>query len=498
MLWRRPSSGSALLLVLPVVVACVWTGAVVAALLSNLDSFAVLSGALVVCTVAVIFIIRAHRAEHDAFSPLGLICLYNIATFGVGALYFYFTPWPGAFQPYAREDLAPAVGLGALGLAMLAAGYWANPLRVVAGALPALPTDVTSRRTFVVIVTLLVLGWLARLYEFRTGHYFYADQNVGPTTGSSWVQGTLAELPLVATAFCGARYYFAIRLRTVGGNSRWLYYGLVFIEFAYNAPRGSRAAIMTILLMVLILRYYGLRRWPSVTSLAAIVAVAVIVVFPLLFAYRNVDAGGGYQQNLGDSLTRSVRSLVEQSPLAAATNGAEATVRRFSGATSMAAILHYGPEASGRRPGETLSWIYTGLLPRFVAPNKPDPGRYANEFAQRFAVASPGPTTTSVSIPNAAELYLNYRILGIVFGMFAIGAVYRMISQYFIGRCDSPIALAVYAVAAWPLINSQESVIAGGVLGMIKFMAVLAITLLAVVRLQRFLARGSHPRKVLS
>ena len=138
----------------------------------------------------------------------------------------------------------------------------------------------------------------------------------------------------------------------------------MIVELAYNAPRGSRAAILTILLMIVILRYYGLRSRPSTVTLVTITAVVVLVVFPLLFAYRNADTSIGYQQELQRNLVTSSRVIFTQSPREALDTGAEATFHRFSAVTSMAAILHYGPEVSSRRPGETLSWAYTSFLPR--------------------------------------------------------------------------------------------------------------------------------------
>ena len=73
--------------------------------------------------------------------------------------------------------------------------------------------------------------------------------------------------------------------------------------------------------------------------------------------------------------------------------------------------------------------------------------------------------------------------------MFLIGSIYRLVADYFRARQTDAVALAVYAVAAWPLINSQESVIAGGVLGLIKFMVVLALTLLVMARVQYMWSR---------
>ena len=479
----------------PFLSAALWIAILVAVVAAALGTSAIASspafplivGVLVISVIAFALIVGAHHNGHDACSPLGLICLFYVATFAIGAVYFYVSPWPGGLQPFEQDDLAPAVGLGAIGLVMLTIGYWANPLRSLLRVIPALPRDVTSRTTFALVASLLVVGWVARAHAFATGNYFYSDSEAGPTTGSSWLILTSTNLPLLVTAYCGARYYFARRAGASYGNVRWQYYLLLAVEVAYVAPTARRTAILSILMMVLVLRYYGLRRRPTVVSVLATVTFAVIVVFPIVNTFRNTQTP--FQENLTGNFLVAAQSLRDSSPSEAIDSGLDSTFQRFSGVTSMAAILHYGPDASQRKPGETLAWSLTALLPRAVAPNKPNPGSYGNEFAQTFAVAAPGPATTSVAVPHVAELYLSYRVAGIILGMFIIGSVYRLLGDYLIGRKTDPLTLAVYATLAWVLVNSQEAIVAGSVLGIFKLATVLVIALLAASRLQHVWAK---------
>jgi hypothetical protein len=471
-------------MLIAVVAAALGTSAI-----ASSPAFPLIVGVLVIGVTAFALIVGMHRIEHDAVSPLGLVCLFYIATFSIGAVYFYVSPWPQGLQPFEPDDLAPAVGLGAIGLVMLTLGYWVNPLRSLLRVIPSLPRDVTSRTTFVLVASLLIVGWVARAYGFATGYYFYGDSQVGPTTGSSWLILTSIQLPLLATAYCGARYYFASRAGASNAVVRWQYYALLIIEVAYYAPTARRAAVLSILMMILILRYYGLRRRPSVVSVLAVVVLAVVVVFPIVNVYRHPQTNRPFQEDLvGNSLV-AVQGLANSSPRQATKDGLDATFQRFSGVTSVAAILHYDPAASGRKPGETLGWILTSLLPRAIAPNKPNPGRYGNEFAQRFAITAPGPTTSSVAVPHVAELYLSYRVAGIILGMFIIGSVYRLLGEYLIGRKTDPLALAVYATIAWGLVNSQEAIVASSVLGILKVVTVLVIALLVTSRLQNVWAK---------
>lgn len=475
-----------------VLVAGVWTAAIATAVVTSIAASGI-AGArwlpvfVAVSCVAIMTIgavVVPHRREWDAFSPLGLICLFYFATFVVGGIYFYVNPWPGP-QPYEQSDIASAIALAAVSLAFLAVGYAANPLRRALRVVPRLPSKPQTTQAFALLVSLLLVGWLARVYEFETGHYFYNDLERGGSTGLSWLMGTLAALPLLAAAYSGSRYYLAKRAGTAYRSTQRQYYALFSIEMVYSAPRGSRAAILTILMMMLVLRYYGLRKRPSVSSILAVSVLAVLVVFPLLYAYRNTGGPAGYQQNLRQNIGTSVGALLGQSPSEALSSGLDSTFERFAGARTFAAVLHYGPEAMDRKPGETLSWASTAFLPRAIAPGKPDPGTFGNEFGRNYALVNSSDYRTAVTLVPAAELYMNYRLPGIVIGMFFVGALYRLLGIYFAGRRTHAGALAVYAISAWPLINAQESILAGGLMGTIKTMAVLAFVLILFGRVQQ-------------
>jgi hypothetical protein len=445
-----------------------------------------------VAIVAIMAIAVSHRLQWDALSPLGLIAAFFVTTFVFGAVYAYVTPWPSGPQPYQPGNIVQAVGLAALGLPMLVLGYWTNAFRGLLRAIPRLPARAAVDMPVTLLLFLLAVGWAARLYLIGSGRYFWLDDGRGIATGASWLMGVLGALPLVATAYLGSAYYMAKRAGGPYRREQWGFYLLLLIEIAYNAPTGSRASVLTIITMVVVLRYYGLRRRPSALGLTALVLVAVLVVFPFFVAYRNAgETGTAFQEDLGASLTTSAQPLIDQSPRQAWDAGASATLERFAGAAMVASMLHQGTDAIQRKRGETLSWSLTGLLPRAIAPNKPDPGAFANEFGQSLSITAPGDLRSSVTVTPLAELYFNYRLVGIIIGMFLIGGVYRVLGDYFIARKTEIVSLAIYAASAWPLINAQEAIIAGGLIGTLKRMAVLAIVLVIGVRIQDMASRGA-------
>lgn len=454
-----------------------------AATLADSRPFLLVLAVAAVAGVAIVSLVVLHRRGGDALSPLGLVALFYLATFAFGGVYFYVTPLPGRGQPYESHNIVEAVGLAALSLPLFVLGYALHPLRTVLRVLPPLPSNLRRSRSMFMLLVLLVTGWAARLYMIDTGRYFYSDVGRGVATGSSWLMGILATLPLVATAYVGATYYLALRAGSYAPRDRWLYFALVIVELAYNAPTGSRAGILTVIMTVVVIGYYGSQKRPSVIGITALLAVVVLVIFPFFFAYRNAGAGTPFQQDLGGNLRSSASSLFDQSPKTVWDSGVTSTLQRFSGVAMIASLLNQGPDAIPREPGETLSWSYTGLLPRALAPNKPDPGAFAHEFGDALGVTAPGDTRTSVTVTPLGELYFNYRLTGVLVGMFLLGAMYRVIGAFFESRQRDAVTLAIYAALSWPLINAQEAIIAGGLVGIIKAMAVLVVVLITAARL---------------
>jgi hypothetical protein len=262
------------------------------------------------------------------------------------------------------------------------------------------------------------------------------------------------------------------------------------LEFAFYLPSGSRGSIIGLALMIVVVRYYGLGRRPSWIALAITAALTMLVVFPLELTYRNTT--GGYQSNPQAALKSASTGLFSQRPSDAWRTGFDATFSRFSDVTAVAALLHTGPGAIDIKPGETLLWSAETFVPRAFYPAKADPGRFGNEFGRAYGLVANNDRRTSIAFPEYAEFYLNFGVLGMVLGMAVIGAFLRLVGDYFIGRKDDPAALAVYATAAWELVNGQESIVAVGLFGVVKLMLVLGLLLALVNKIQQVRLRPDY------
>src|SRR5574340_1717184 len=74
--------------------------------------------------------------------------------------------------------------------------------------------------------------------------------------------------------------------------------------------------------------------------------------------------------------------------------------------------------------GDTLTWIPFAALPRFVAPEKPDPGLFGNKVGRVTGMISPNDYVTSIGFAQPFELFLALGWVGLAIGMGALGAIY--------------------------------------------------------------------------
>lgn len=433
------------------------------------------SGIFVVATGS---IVAAHRANFDVFQPLGLVSAFYVLGFAAGGLYFWYAPY-ATYRGFTPGAIGSASGLAVLGLVAFVAGYRFKPLteplsHVTKPRIPFVPSS-QEATPFGFFIILLGVGWLARLQTVASGFYFHFNPTgaIVGNTSSGFLVDTLSKLPTVAVAYLIARAYLGGSPGTAWRSLPVSAVILLVLEFAWVVPSGSRGQALGLVLMIFILRYYGRHRIPSLGLSTASVLIAVFVVFPLVLNYRS-GTGADYQGNVSESLGTSVNDYASQTWTERLDNGLDATFTRFSDITGVAAVIEDGREPSGLSAGESYGWALPALVPRALAPTKNDPGFFGNDFARNYGFVRPGDRLTAIAPTQLGELLLNFGLLG-VFGMVAYGMLFRLLSELTAARKTDPLALALYSVLAWPLINGLEGIFVGAFLGLIKAGAVLAV-----------------------
>jgi len=177
-------------------------------------------------------------------------------------------------------------------------------------------------------------------------------------------------------------------------------------------------------------------------------------------------------------MSAAIADTFSKSPVDFVMSGASATLSRFNDIESGSRILQNGrdqllPEAHG----DSLTWIFFAIVPRFVAPDKPDPGLFGNEVGRVSGMISPTDHVTSINFAQPFEFFLTLGWLGTGVGMAGIGAIYRLISDLTTPRRGNPLILALYAASVLGLTTSLGVIVVQGLVGAIRVMAVYGVVL---------------------
>jgi len=115
--------------------------------------------------------------------------------------------------------------------------------------------------------------------------------------------------------------------------------------------------------------------------------------------------------------------------------------------------------------GSTYDDLLTKLVPRAIWPDKPTES-LGQRFGHVYGVLDPGDLRTSVNLPQMVELYINFGVIGIIFGMALLGVAYRLLSDSFGDARGNAWAVTVSVVLTGGAlaIDSNFSLVAGGVL----------------------------------
>ena len=328
------------------------------AALAGLNGFWFFLAVVTLSTTTLGVLISSARGPRDGLSPLGLAAIFYLLGYAAGGLYFWLDPRPSTplleelpFLP-TRENLTAASWIATLAWVAFAIGYWANPLKGVVRWVPHLPSAQGVRSLAVLVAPLLVAGWLARIGLVVDGRYFYRRFDDLGATGSTYVIFVLSNLPILATAFVGAHHYLN-RGRLDSHRYRTAFWALAAIELLWAAPTGSRGQLVGVLMMLLVVGYYGAARAIPVKAVVLLAIVVVFVIFPFALYYRN----GSSPNSAPQKAFASAADKTFNRPLtAAAADGFIATFSRFSDVASLAEIVGRDPSYSSRAPGETLTW----------------------------------------------------------------------------------------------------------------------------------------------
>lgn len=401
--------------------------------------------------------LRARREPLNYAEVVIPFSVIYILSFGVASVILAYYP-ELLFRPSLQDYLTQAAGVATLGYFAFLAGYAVSFSRVR----PSRLSGVIARGAMPVLLpaALGFGGFLARVSFARQIH----------ATGT--ISAALSGLGQFAPVFFFGwflAWYRVFRERTTK-DVMALVQVLPLAALILVLTPGHKELTITILGFPLVAYWYSRRRVP-VGALLTMLLVLIFVIFPVYNAYRWQDrelpSAVRMERTLHQVRQWDTATFLERSLLAFA--GRVATI------TSTAAVLRDVPRWVDYKYGETLILAPVSvLIPRILWPDKPKV-TIGREFATTFNLVNQSDKETQIASSWVGELYWNFQIPGVVFGMFLIGAAYRWVYVKFgDGTGDQPIRWAVYATMLTGLLHSEGD-LAANVAGMVKLMLMLAV-----------------------
>lgn len=110
--------------------------------------------------------------------------------------------------------------------------------------------------------------------------------------------------------------------------------------------------------------------------------------------------------------------------------GFSGTLQRVSHLLTLAFVVETTPEVVPYWGGRTYLTLLWTPVPRIIYPDKP-PRALGQEFGHRYGLLHPLDFGTSYNFAQLVEMYANFGAIGIIFGMFVIGVIYRVVHEVF-------------------------------------------------------------------
>lgn len=385
---------------------------------------------LVVALAAVAFLpvlARVLAADFEFAEPGIWFAAFYFGHFGVRALYdhYFWSRFFRLFPKYQGVNLInAALVVSLLGLLAFWTGYHTAAPRRVAAALPALPRRWNLASVLPVALACAVAGWAFRvaLMTVQAGGvlaWLAADKD-------ALLRGAagLTYLKLLGSLAVVGLFVLLVHARRTGDRRAWGLFGALLVpELAFRAIGGSRSELAFLLLELLVAYYMTSERRAAdgirLAGWSTSVIGLLVVAFPVLSVVRFQGVGAA-----AAALRSRPGTLLRPEALFRAVG------RRLHDLDSLALIMLKVPESRPHTYGSELLVVAVAWIPRALWPEKPvvSLGRV---FREEF-VAGLYPPGTSVSVSLVGEFYWDFGVVGVLLGMLAVGALWRVGYEYLV------------------------------------------------------------------
>ncbi len=319
------------------------------------------------------------------------------------------------------------------------------------------------KRTLVVFCSVFFLDLIVKGIRIFNNGYFHLQKSQSFVNSSFYsLIGLLDWLGPTALAIAFVYYFYLLKI----GDFRYRIWRVIAwtvfaIEFIYGFLSLSRFSTIIPILIYLIIKHYAYNR-----SFKRVIIAGLLIFFvlmPVINFYKNsVSFFYNYATENKIELKGLQQFVIDSS------------IGRVNQSKNIFMVFE---KTNKFLYGRTLLNFFVSLgPPRFIWKNKPIINANGNNFGRSYGILSSNDYQTSVGPTIVGDLYLNFGVWGIIFGMLFFGTLFRFIFDFLIGKSNFSLSgIVIYSIFWIQIIKGTEDWIAPVWAGLVKLFVILLI-----------------------
>ncbi len=389
------------------------------------------------------------------------------------------------FVPTSSIIPYKALGYAAIGLIFLIIGYFSGFPVLISGKLPNfLKREWDFSRVPWGFGIIFVIGLATKIFRILSGGYFILGIKPSFTQGAFYnLIGLFDWFFYIALAIAFISYF---HLKKIGDQRyriwRYAALGTFILGILYALPSCSRLSAIIPFLIYLIVSWYILGK--NFWRVLIVIVIVTLFIFPFGNICRHPKAFISYQIISADNQN------IQKSPVVSLVINlskftADSFLSRINQSSILSAILNYPQSLQYRSSFRELVLVFSP--PRSLWKDKPvSINASSNEFGHRIGVLAPEDKITGVGPTMVGDWYMNFGIAGIIFGMFLMGMLFRLIYEYLINWTETSLSgIMIYSVVWVQIIKGMEDWIVPVYVGLIRLFVILIIIHLLITKRNR-------------
>jgi len=360
---------------------------------------------------------------------------------------------------YYLDYLDTALVYMIIGFSTFLIGYYSRISKHIVQLIPK-PLFLESQNISVSKVMLVFLfGCVFRVISLELGYGFFRTlhSDLLKVTGSlNYYLLAFGDFALYGTFLIAAIHYMNLSRSKSLKALLWcllipldIFYGLVFV--------GKKQLIVPLLVVIMAINYF--KRKIGIKKLAIVFIIIVFIIFPVINFYRASFSRIGLKNPesfsaVGYNLEKIYSNLSAMPFSDYMVLSIFYLCNRNTAIDNVAAAIKFTPQVRDFQYGKYWALIPAlAFVPRAIWKNKPDIN-YSVGFGEDYLGHTSG---VAWGTTNPGDFYMNFGVLGIFFGMFVLGVLFKILYRYFVDVEEpKPLKIFIYAFLMFQMINGFE------------------------------------------